>query len=219
MALAARDRALEPQYPLPRLVDVATSVANTVAHAHSRGVIHRDLKPANVLVGAFEQITVLDWGLAKVRENTPAAEIGPALADLPEAEPPVGPDALRHELTRPGRRYGTPLYMSPEQARGDADLDERTDVYNLGSVLYEMLTLKNLIVGNDLDEVMELVLHRPPPPPSETAAAGREVPADLEDLCLRSLAKDPADRPATMAAFAQELVEHRRGERRRRWRR
>lgn len=219
MSLAARDRAIEPLYPLPRLIDIATSVAQTIAHAHSRGVIHRDLKPANVLVGSFEQITVLDWGLAKVREDAEASR-DPALRDLPDVAPPSGPEAVRHELTRPGSRYGTPLYMSPEQARGDADLDERTDVYNLGSILYEMLTLKNLIVGDDLDEVLDRVLHRPPPPPRDVAPAGREVPADLEDLCLRSLSKDPADRPPSMAAVMEELLTHRRlglGGRRRRW--
>ncbi|BAM02705.1 serine/threonine-protein kinase [Phycisphaera mikurensis] len=220
MSLAAKDRAVEPDWPMPRLVDVAISAAHTVAHAHSRGVIHRDLKPANILVGAFQQTTVLDWGLAKVRMDAPAAAddaaagAGPPLAELQTPEPPRGPDAVGHELTRPGRRYGTPLYMSPEQARGDADLDERTDVYNLGSVLYEILALKNLIVGNELEEVMDRVLNQPPPPPSAVAPAGREVPPDLEACCLRALAKDPADRQPTMTAFADELLAHRRAGRR-----
>ena len=222
MALAAKDHDLEPLYPLARLVDVVASVAQTIAHAHSRGVIHRDLKPANVLVGAFEQTTVLDWGLAKVRADAPGVvdhpADGPSLVELPQVELPAGPEALRMELTRPGRRYGTPLYMSPEQARGDADLDERTDVYNLGSVLYEVLTLQNLIVGNELDEVMDLVLNQPPPRPSATAPPGREVPPELEELCLAALSKDPADRPASMAGFAEALALARPTRRRkRRW--
>lgn len=206
MSISAKDRTVIEQYPLARLVDVLIQSSQTVSYAHKVGVIHRDLKPANILVGAFGEVTVLDWGLAKVRGEKPISE---AVYEAVEKEA-AGKKAVSLELTQPGKRYGTPLYMSPEQARGDDHLDERTDVYNLGSILFEMLTAKNLVWGNDVEEVLAQVLERPTPIPREIAP-DREIPPELEAICLKALEKDPADRYASVNDLVQDLSAYRTG--------
>jgi len=118
-------------------------------------------------------VTVLDWGLAKVRGEQALDAIEDAAVNQT-----TGKQAVSLELTQPGKRYGTPLYMSPEQARGDETLDERTDVYNLGSILFEMLTAKNLVWGNDVQEVLAQILERPTPMP-RNIAPDREVPLSV----------------------------------------
>jgi serine/threonine-protein kinase len=205
LSISAKDRTVIDQYPLATLVDVLIQACQTVSYAHKNGVIHRDLKPANILVGAFGEVTVLDWGLAKVIGESPSSEVEEAV----EKET-TGKKMVSLELTQPGKRYGTPLYMSPEQARGDEDLDERTDIYNLGSILFEMITNKNLVWGNDVEEVLAQVLERPTPIPSEIAV-GREVPAELEAICLKALEKDPADRYPSVNALVQDLSAYRTG--------
>ncbi len=222
--LSAKDRDVAEEYPLPSLIDVLISVCQTVAYAHTQGVIHRDLKPANVLIGAFGEVTVLDWGLAKVRGEkiSVAVDLPDAAQELREGmlgderpllrsqpEPQEVPEDL--SLTRPGKRYGTPLYMSPEQARGD-EVDERTDVFNVGSILYEMLALKNLVWGQTVEEVLEQVLERPTPKPSDEAPWWREVPDELEAICLKALEKDPAGRYASMEDLAEDLIAYRANE-------
>ena len=196
-ALSAHDRPTQGAYPLARRVEILISAAKTLKYAHHAGVVHRDLKPANLLVGAFSEVTVLDWGLAKVR-----GEAAP-----PGAEKVTGQAGLALELTQPGRRFGTPLYMSPEQARGDRT-DERTDVYGLGAILFEMLSGRALVFGQDLDEVLEQILERPVPRPSEVAGDAAPpvgVPEDLEAVCLRCLERDPNDRYPDMDALIEDL--------------
>lgn len=200
MDLSARDRSMEAQFPMPRLIDILIDAGHTLAYAHNQGVIHRDFKPANILIGEFGEVTVLDWGLAKVRGEQASIDV----------EQPSGAAAISMELTQPGRRYGTPLYMSPEQARGD-DVDERTDIYNLGSVLFEVLTAKNLVYGNDVDEVLQQVLERPTPIPHEVSP-DRKIPPELEAICLKALAKNPADRYPDMPALIDDLLKYRAGQ-------
>lgn len=200
--LADDDAATAAEFTLPRLIDVLIAACQTMAYAHQEGVIHRDLKPANILVGQFGEVIVLDWGLAKVEgESTQLAE-------------PIqsGKEKIRLELTRPGSRYGTPLYMSPEQARG-TDLDGRTDVYNLSSILYEMLTLRTLISGQDLDEVLQAIMHQPVPRPREVVGKSRYIPSELEAICLKGLARDPQERYQTVDQLASDLIRYRSGER------
>ncbi|MEO0474608.1 MAG: serine/threonine-protein kinase [Planctomycetota bacterium] len=203
MAISAKNREMIAEYPLAVLVDVLIQACQTVSYAHKEGVIHRDLKPANILVGAFGEVTVLDWGLAKVRGETASSAVEEAV--IKEA---TGKKAVSLELTQPGKRYGTPLYMSPEQARGDEGLDERTDVFNLGSVLFEMLTAKNLVWGNDVEEVLQQVLERPTPIPSDVAP-DRDIPPELEAICLKALHKDPGDRYPSVNAMVEDLSAYR----------
>lgn len=205
MSISARDHKAEAAFSQGRLVDVLIHACQTVSYAHSQGVIHRDLKPANILVGEFGEVTVLDWGLAKVRGEKPSSRVEEAVET--EAS---GKKLVSMELTQPGKRYGTPLYMSPEQARGDDNLDERSDVYNLGSILYEILTGQNLVWGNDVEEVLDQVVNRPTPIPSEVAPR-QVIPPALEAICLKALEKEPADRYPDVEALMADLSAYRKG--------
>src|SRR5262249_45624689 len=134
----------DPRQDLPRFEQIFEQVCQTMAYAHSRGVIHRDLKPSNVMVGAFGEVQVMDWGLAKVL----AGPSGPAPSPRQgrgEKEGPVTPPCAAERPvgghTQPGHVLGTPAYMAPEQAAGQVDrLDARCDVFGLGAILCEILT-------------------------------------------------------------------------------
>src|SRR5262249_44776498 len=130
-----RDRP-NPSAERGRLVAVFEQVCQAVAYAHAQGVIHRDLKPANVMVGAFGEVQVMDWGLAKAMRTAKTKDthdhgrgINPLVLDSPS------------EGTQAGSILGTPAYMAPEQAAGEiAKIDERSDVFGLGAVLCTILT-------------------------------------------------------------------------------
>src|SRR5262245_8664322 len=153
------DRA-DPSLDRPRLLGIALQVAQTLAYAHAKGVIHRDLKPANVMVGAFGEVQVMDWGLAKVLPEG-------GLADEERAsraqEQPEDVTTIRTARsvgsgygsdTEAGSLLGTPAYMPPEQANGYvANLDRRCDVFGLGAILCEILTGKAPYVGRSAEEV------------------------------------------------------------------
>jgi PAS domain S-box-containing protein len=189
--LAGQADALE----LPALLNAFVTVCNTVAFAHSRGVIHRDLKGQNVILGDFGEVVVLDWGLAKLVGRPEGETAAPSVVcDM------VGADSGH---TAPGQALGTPAYMAPEQAAGRPDLiDPRTDVYGLGAILYEILTGAPPFVGDSTEEVLRKVRELDPVPPRQVWS---EVPPALESLCLRALAKQPADRPAAAADLAHEV--------------
>ena len=190
-ALRKGDPAITAAFPLSALVDILTRAAETVAHAHSRGVIHRDLKPANILTGQFGVTYVIDWGLAKVW-----GEPDLTLTKMGHVEDPA--------LTPVGRRYGTPFYMSPELARGDAHIDGRSDVFSLGLILYEILTHRQLVNGETMQEVIDNLLNQPFPQPSE-ATFDNDIPAALEAICLRALEKNAKDRYADVDTFIEAL--------------
>ena len=187
-------------YPLPRLLDVFLQVCQGIAYAHHHGVIHRDLKPANILIGEFFEVVVLDWGLAKVFAEPEEADIFHPMNRVGAIENP--------ELTQAGRRYGTPLYMSPEQADGITAVDARCDVYNLGSILYELLTLTRLIEGEDINDVMQAVRETLPVPPS-VRAPERNVPEELEAVCLKALEKKPEDRWSSVQEMSDVVQAYR----------
>lgn len=161
------------------LIEYFLSVCDTIAYAHSQGIVHRDLKGENVVLGEFGEVTVVDWGLAK----SIAGKQG-AISPLRESD--------SHGPTIEGERLGTPGYMAPEQARGDlAAIDERTDVYGLAAVLYEVLTGRPPFSGETANEVMHLVETQPPVAPSVSHVG---TPEELETICLRNLAKRKEDR-------------------------
>jgi len=175
------------------LLNAFTTVCNTIAYAHSRGVIHRDLKGDNVILGDFGEVVVLDWGLAKlVGQSDPFDHDG--------YEPrQIG----RVELTIQGQAVGTPGYMAPEQAAGRPDLiDRRTDIYGLGAILYEILTGQAPFAGSDTKEIMRKVREEEPPPPSRV---NPEVPETLEKICLKAIAKNPSVRYERAADLAHEV--------------
>ena len=187
------DRLLDaPQPPaLAECLAIFVRVCEAMAYAHSRGVVHRDLKPANILRGAFGEVYVCDWGLAK-RLGTRELDVLPTAAALED-------DPL---ATRAGTILGTPAYMAPEQADGNvAGIDARTDVYALGAILYQMLTGEPPHDGATVWAVLASVSSGPPIPPS-LRAKDRHVPWELEAIALKALQTAPAARYAT----ARELV-------------
>jgi serine/threonine-protein kinase len=181
---------------LRQLLTAFVGVYNAVAYAHSRGVLHRDLKPQNVALGDYGEVLVLDWGLAKV-----VGKPEEATSLLPVS---VGQADSREE-TRQGQVLGTPAYMAPEQAEGRVDLmDQRSDVYGLGAVLYELLTGEPPFGGADTPEVLHRVVQEPPVPPRQRVAA---TPSALQAVCLKALAKERGDRYGSAGELARE-VEH-----------
>ncbi|MCA9552982.1 MAG: ankyrin repeat domain-containing protein, partial [Myxococcales bacterium] len=178
---------------LHRRLDVFLKVCDAVAFAHARGVIHRDIKPDNVMVGEFGEVLLMDWGIAKV-VGQPERD-----AVLPTAR---GEDG--DPLTMIGGAIGTPHFMSPEQARGDADVDARTDVYALGGVLYQILTGQRPVQGKSLPLLLKAVQDNAIVPPRERAPdAG--VPRDLEAACMRALAGRRDDRYAQVEDLADDI--------------
>ena len=169
---------------LPRVI----AVAETVAYAHSRGVIHRDLKPANVVVGNYGETIVIDWGTATLRGDA-AAAVGPDLG-------PAGA-----ELTAAGAVVGTPAYMPPEQARGE-EVDERADVYALGALLYHLLAGKHPYQGVPGTDAKALLVAGPPPPVQERQPG---VPAELAAVVARAMASSPSSRYPTADELAADL--------------
>lgn len=190
---------------LRELLGAFVGVCNAVAYAHSRHVIHRDLKPANVVLGDFGEVMVLDWGLAKVVGKSeppgPAAQttIGAPPVQLPDTDVPGEGSAV----TQAGQLLGTPAYMAPEQADGRLDLlDARTDVYGLGTILYELLTDETPFQGESTEALLQRIRNELPPRPSALVPT---TPKPLEAIALKAMAKAPADRYPTAAELAQDV--------------
>jgi PAS domain S-box-containing protein len=188
------------------LLNAFVTVCNTVAYAHSRGVIHRDLKGQNVLLGDFGEVVVLDWGLAKLLASggcQPPEHLASGGCQPPEQEAIRGGHDPDSAQTQAGTALGTPAYMAPEQASGRIDLiDRRTDVYGLGAILYEILTGQPPFTGAETAEVLRKVREEEPVPPRQLCP---DVPPALEAICLHALAKPPADRPAGASDMALEV--------------
>lgn len=180
-------------YGFHRMVTLLIQVANALDYAHSHGVVHRDVKPANILMGPFGEVLLLDWGLAKVWSEAP--EETPDMPLLTDGDP---------SLTARGRLQGTAYYMSPEQIEERRDIDHRTDIYSLGSVLYEVLAGRTTFQGEKMKEVLDQVRREEPPRPSEVHPDW-EIPPQLEDVCLRCIAKDPNERIQTARQLVAEL--------------
>jgi eukaryotic-like serine/threonine-protein kinase len=188
-----RDRTQAGMLDFVSLLNAFVTICNTVAYAHSHGVIHRDLKGENVVLGDFGEVVVLDWGLAKFVDR---------VQKEPDDPSPVVDSGSSSEigLTVQGQAIGTPAYMSPEQASGRLDLiDRHTDIYGLGAILYEVLAGRPPFSGADTHEVLRKVREDQPLVPREQWA---EVPPALEGICMRALAKSPNDRFASAVELA-----------------
>jgi len=173
-------------YDLDRHLAILDSVANAVGFAHSRGIVHRDLKPANVMVGAFGEVLVMDWGIA---------------VDIHDR-----PDADRRTASHRASRApaGTPNYMAPELAEGRGeDIGPWTDTYLLGGILHELLTGEPPHRGANLLAVLHAASSAVPP---DLAPA---IPAGLAAICRRALSREPADRYPTASALQVALADFR----------
>ncbi|HET7038275.1 MAG TPA: protein kinase [Gemmatimonadales bacterium] len=167
----------EGRLPVDEAVRIAAAVAAALDHAHRRGILHRDIKPENILLHEGEPV-VTDFGIARAI------------------------DACCDDLTQLGLTVGTPAYMSPEQASGDAQLDGRSDVYGLGCVLYEMLTGQPPFASGSAMQVMARQVTLTPTP---LRAVRAEVSPELEQVVARALAKEPDDRFPTAGEFGRAL--------------
>ena len=167
-----------PMPPLAEVVRLSVALADALAHVHDRGLIHRDLKPSNVLLRGGLDPVLLDFGL--VTEGSERSQ----------------------QLTRTGQAIGTPAYMSPEQAAGSAELGPAADIYSLGAVLFELATGEPPFSGETPLSVLHKVLETSPPPPGSLRPG---LPPGLDRICLKAMARAPADRYPTAAALADDL--------------
>ena len=180
-----------------RLLTIFQQVCMAIGFAHSRGVIHRDIKPSNIMLGDYGETLVLDWGVAKV--------LGRDEALPPDGERVSTSRSQSADATMMGLVTGTPAYMPPEQAAGKVDrVDERSDIYSLGAMLYEILAWRPPFRGRTFKETLKAVITQQPIPPSERAPEN-QVPARLEEICLRCLRKRPRDRYQTVREILDAL--------------
>ena len=159
-------------------LELFRKIALAVDHLHRNGIIHRDLKPANILVEAGLEPKLLDFGLAQQVDHT-------------------------RRLTRPGEIMGTPDYFSPEQAAGHSALDARSDVFSLGSILYELLTGVLPFGGDSLQAELRMICDGDPPLPRRLNPT---VPGEVQNVCLKCLEKEPAKRYASARELADDLA-------------
>lgn len=171
------DPGMVATWTLPRLLRTFVQVCQAVEYAHSRGVVHCDLKPDNILLGAFGEVLVGDWGFAYVTELD-TEKLG-----------------------------GTPAYMAPEQIAGEEMVDARTDVFALGVVLYRILALRAPFAGARVSDLLRRrAIEQVPPRPSTLAPPDRVVPPELEDIALVAMAPEPAARYPSAHALAAAVM-------------
>ena len=190
--IAQGDEVTREEYSLDRLLGVLILASSALGYAHSRGVIHRDVKPENILLGPFGEVYLMDWGVAKVW----------GMAGETEGEVPV--EELYQRLTATGKRAGTPLYMSPEQIASGAVVDERSDIFSMGVVLYEVLAQREPCRGRNIAETFKNIKVLTPPPPSEVAQH-LSIPTRLDEICLKAIEKKPANRHQSMLQLVDEI--------------
>lgn len=198
-------RELGQESPLAfhRLLTAFVTICQAIAYAHSNKVIHRDLKPQNVALDSFGQVIVLDWGLAK---TTGMDDPQAYLREMTEVD-----DRDQLDTTLAGQVLGTPMYMAPEQASGRLDeIDERTDVYGLGAILFSILTgyaphelsHESLVTGDKLSNLLELIVDRPTTHPRRINPG---IPVALNAICVKAMARDRCLRYPSAEALSEDV--------------
>ncbi len=184
------------QYPLDVLLNVLIQTAQCLSFAHDHGVVHRDMKPANIMIGDYGEVMVLDWGLAKVWDMDDNDDVDQLIRS--------GKQVMSGRLTGKGDVQGTPFYMSPEQAVETADVDERTDIYSMGIILFEVLTGESFMSGKNFKEIKRKLLESPVREPMRVAPK-RKISPELNAICVKALQQKPVDRYHKMAQFLDDL--------------
>ncbi|MBN1517615.1 serine/threonine protein kinase, partial [Candidatus Sumerlaeota bacterium] len=181
--LAEGDPDTAAKYPLSELLTIFQKICDAISFAHSRRIIHRDLKPANIMVGEFGEALVMDWGLARFldREDIDTEEVKKELED-----------SSGFERSIDGKVVGTPSYMPPEQVRGRTEeIDERSDVYSLGAILYEILTFRPPYMGESIGEIFSKVAGAQlDDPRREARKRKRYCSPELAAICRKALSAD-----------------------------
>jgi len=193
----------EPEWTRQKLLARFIDICFAVEFAHKRGVLHRDLKPANIMLGEFGETYVLDWGLARIADES----------EPPTPTRPIRTGDLRSDSgsgghTQAGALLGTPGYMSPEQMRGEP-IDARTDVFALGCILFELLAGVGAIAR---DTAFELTLNSPEYRPAARVPE-REIAPELDELCARATAQKREARPASARELADAIQRYLEGDR------
>jgi formylglycine-generating enzyme required for sulfatase activity/tRNA A-37 threonylcarbamoyl transferase component Bud32 len=204
--LARGDSAATSAWSRPQLLSMFQHICLGVAFAHSKGIIHRDLKPANVMIGEFGEVLVVDWGLAKEKGSVAGArlelDLPVVISSTDVTAMPRGADGAPAK-TMEGDVVGTPAYMSPEQAAGrQNEVDERSDIWALGAILYEILTFHPPIEGRTILEVLERARSGVVRAPSSLVAS---IPPDLDAICRKAMAPRRQDRFQTAIELHREI--------------
>ena len=168
-----------------QIVEIMIKVGDAIQYAHRQGIVHRDIKPGNIMIDVHQEPKIMDFGLAKVSKES-------------------------QKLSQSGMIIGTAQYMPPEQAEGRINsIDERSDIYSLGALLYEMLTGRPPFWGNSFSQILYQVIHKDPIPPSTLK---KNIPRGLENICLKAMEKRKSRRYQSAASWVDDLVRFQRGE-------
>lgn len=215
------------RFPLAELLTVFQKTCDAVAFAHSKGVMHRDLKPENVMIGSYGEVLVMDWGLAKIMRDgratvpgaTTATREPSSIGDTAEGASVAilsARDATEDSSTKAGTVLGTPQFMSPEQARGEVEkLDQRSDIYSLGVILFQLLALRVPVTGKSPDEILRNVcagrIEYPSADVTMKHCPGGRIPESLMAVARKALALDPKDRYATVPDLQADVARYQTG--------
>jgi serine/threonine protein kinase len=231
--LRAGDEAMRARFSLAELLTIFQKVCDAVAYAHSRGVIHRDLKPGNVMIGEFGEVMLMDWGLAKRTAEPVADGKGPTLTGVEIAEavgagvrsPKAGGGEMKSFETLDGYVVGTPPYLSPEQASGAVDkIGGCSDIYVLGIILFEILTLRQPFSGECVEDVLLAIQTGRFMSPLEFNrremradgvelghCPGGRVPEGLAAVVVKAMSADRVDRYGSVGELQQEVKDYQNG--------
>ncbi|RME84061.1 MAG: serine/threonine protein kinase [Planctomycetota bacterium] len=180
---------------LSESMEIFLKICDAMSYAHSKGVIHRDLKPSNIALGTFGEVLVLDWGLAKCK----------SVEDLVDGMG-INQAELGEKITYQGSTIGTPGYMPPEQAK-NAEVDQRSDIYTMGVILYELVTLERPFLGASAQErYMYSLISKPIPP--HLRNSDLKISPKLSSIILKALEKEPQDRYATVLDFKKAILNY-----------